>query len=85
MKGVSCLRNALAFLLLKNRVSVAVTIGPSFNVVLTNQLDNPPLAFDFSHALALLDAGRGPEAAKIFRSAGVSRTRSSARRACPRA
>lgn len=41
---------ALAFLLLKYRVSVSVTIGPSFNVVLTgNQLGNPPLAFDYSH------------------------------------
>ncbi len=40
---------AAAFLLLKYRVSVAVTIGPNFNVSLTNILDNPPLAFDFSH------------------------------------
>lgn len=41
---------AAAFLLLKYRVSVAVTIGPSFNVVLNNGgLSNPPLAFDFSH------------------------------------
>jgi hypothetical protein len=41
---------ALAFLLLKNRVSVSVTIGPSFNVVLAgSQLGNPPLAFDYSH------------------------------------
>lgn len=41
---------ALAFLLLKYRVSVSVTIGPSFNVVLAgNQLGNPPLAFDYSH------------------------------------
>lgn len=42
---------ALAFLLLKYRVSVAVTIGPDFNVTLggANGLANPPLAFDFSH------------------------------------
>lgn len=42
---------ALAFLLLKYRVSVAVTLGPDFNVTLggANGLANPPLAFDFSH------------------------------------
>lgn len=42
---------ALAFLLLKYRVSVAVTIGPDFNVTLggASGLANPPLAFDFSH------------------------------------
>jgi hypothetical protein len=52
---------ALAFLLLKNRVSVTVTIGPSFNAVLKDgatlgggglvegDLINPPIAFDFSH------------------------------------
>lgn len=42
---------ALAFLLIKHRVSAAVTIGPDFNVVLRNglELKNPPLAFDFSH------------------------------------
>ncbi len=45
---------ALAFLLLKNRVSVTVTIAPSFNVLLDldgfpPQVTNPPLAFDFSH------------------------------------
>ena len=40
---------ALAFLLFKHRVSSSVTIGPDFNVVLTNTLKNPPLAFDFSH------------------------------------
>jgi hypothetical protein len=40
---------AAAFLLLKYRVSCAVTIGPSFNVVVTNTLANLPLAFDFSH------------------------------------
>ncbi len=42
---------ALAFLLLKYRVSCAVTIGPSFNVVVggANGIANPPLAFDFSH------------------------------------
>ena len=41
---------ALAFLLLKNKVSCAVTIGPNFNLVIAgNQLANPPLAFDYSH------------------------------------
>jgi hypothetical protein len=41
---------ALAFLLLKNRGSVTVTLGPSFNVALgRSRLNNPPLAFDFSH------------------------------------
>ena len=42
---------ALAFLLLKYRVSVTVTLGPSFNVVTggKNGIANPPLAFDFSH------------------------------------
>ncbi len=45
---------ALAFLLIKNRVSVTVTIAPSFAVLIeTNRfpptITNPPLAFDFSH------------------------------------
>lgn len=42
---------ALAFLLLKNRISVTVTISPTFNPVLPedNSAVNPPLAFDFSH------------------------------------
>lgn len=42
---------ALAFLLLKYRVSCAVTLGPDFNVTLggASGLANPPLAFDFSH------------------------------------
>lgn len=41
---------ALAFLLLKNRVSVTVTLSPSFNVALgARGITNPPLAFDFSH------------------------------------
>jgi hypothetical protein len=53
---------ALAFLLLKNRVSVTATIGPSFNAVLKDgatlgggqglmegDVINPPIAFDFSH------------------------------------
>ena len=41
---------AAAFLLLKNRVSCAVTIGPNFNLVLFgSRLANPPLAFDYSH------------------------------------
>ena len=42
---------ALAFLLIKNRVSVAVTIAPTFNIVVTpSGIPNPPLAFDFSHS-----------------------------------
>jgi hypothetical protein len=42
---------ALAFLLLKYRVSVAVTIGPDFNVSVggPSGITNPPLAFDYSH------------------------------------
>jgi hypothetical protein len=45
---------ALAYLLIKNRVSVTVTIAPSFNVLLdvnsaNPHVVNPPLAFDFSH------------------------------------
>ncbi|WNG44768.1 hypothetical protein F0U60_12215 [Archangium minus] len=44
---------ALAFLLLKYRVSVTVTLGPSFNVAVgssaSQYIANPPLAFDFSH------------------------------------
>lgn len=42
---------ALAFLLLKYRVSVTVTLGPSFNVVVGGEdgIANPPLAFDISH------------------------------------
>lgn len=43
---------ALAFLLIKHRVSVTVTIAPSFNVLLDTRapaVTNPPLAFDFSH------------------------------------
>jgi hypothetical protein len=42
---------ALAYLLIKNRVSVTVTISPTFNLILTEsgELPNPPLAFDYSH------------------------------------
>lgn len=52
---------ALAFLLIKHRVSVTVTLGPSFSFVYDesvgmsdyglpeNSVLNPPLAFDFSH------------------------------------
>ncbi len=52
---------ALAFLLIKNRVSVSVTLGPSFDLVLEDgvslgggglpegSMANPPIAFDFSH------------------------------------
>jgi hypothetical protein len=42
---------ALAYLLLKNRVTTAVTIAPSFSVILGGaSIINPPLAFDFSHS-----------------------------------
>lgn len=52
---------ALAFLLLKNRVSVTVTLGPAFDLVLDDgvslgggqlpegSMANPPIGFDFSH------------------------------------
>lgn len=51
---------ALAFLLLKNRVTASVTLGPDFNASLDSGLvqgegipegglNNPPIAFDFSH------------------------------------
>ncbi len=52
---------ALAFLLLKYRISVSVTLGPGFDAVFEEDIDfsgggipegavkNPPLAFDFSH------------------------------------
>lgn len=51
---------ALAFLLLKNRVSVTVTLGPDFSASIDGELvpgqglpegavANPPIAFDFSH------------------------------------
>ncbi|MCY1022953.1 hypothetical protein [Pyxidicoccus sp. MSG2] len=42
---------ALAFLLIKYRVSVTVTLGPTFNVAVGGDdgIANPPLAFDFSH------------------------------------
>jgi hypothetical protein len=52
---------ALAFLLIKNRVSVTVTLGPGFDLVLEDgaslgggglpegSMANPPIGFDFSH------------------------------------
>ena len=42
---------ALAYLLLKNRVSVSVTLGPSLSplVGVSQIVDSPPLAYDFSH------------------------------------
>jgi hypothetical protein len=41
---------ALAFLLVKNGLSAAVTISPSFNPVLSSAgLVNAPLSFDYSH------------------------------------
>lgn len=42
----------LAFLLIKHKVSVTVTLSPSFAVLLSladRELANPPLAFDYSH------------------------------------
>lgn len=43
---------ALAFLLIKNGISVAVTLGPSLSPNVGGQqiVDSPPLAFDFSHS-----------------------------------
>ena len=43
---------ALAYLLIKNGISVTVTIGPSLSPNVGGQqiLDSPPLAFDFSHS-----------------------------------
>lgn len=45
-------QGALAYLLIKNRVAVTVTIGPSTAPVVGGQqtVDSPPLAFDFSHS-----------------------------------
>lgn len=41
---------ALAFLLVKHRVSVSVTMSATFNLVVTGEgIVNPPLAFDVSH------------------------------------
>ncbi len=42
---------ALAYLLIKNRVSVTVTLGPGLSplVGVTQIVDSPPLAYDFSH------------------------------------
>lgn len=43
-------QTALAFLLVKYRVSVAVTMSATFNLVTTGEgIVNPPLAFDVSH------------------------------------
>ena len=59
---------ALAYLLLKNRVSSAVTIAPSFSVLIGNAgILNPPLAFDFSHS-----ANRGTQAVMWSRVLGVA-------------
>ena len=43
---------ALAYLLIKNNVSSAVTLGPGLSplVGLSQIVDSPPLAFDFSHS-----------------------------------
>lgn len=50
---------ALAYLLIKNGISVTVTIGPNSSPVVGGQqiVDSPPLAFDFSHS-----AHRGTQA-----------------------
>ncbi len=58
---------AAAFLLLKYKVSCAVTLGPNFNVVLAGgNLSNPPLAFDYSH-----NDHRGAQAVMWARILGV--------------
>jgi len=42
---------ALAYLLIKNRISCSITIAPNFGLVLNGSvLANPPLGFDYSHA-----------------------------------
>jgi len=45
-------QGALAYLLIKNKVSTSVTLGPGLSplVGLTQIVDSPPLAFDFSHS-----------------------------------
>ncbi len=50
---------ALAYLLIRNRVAVTVTIGPGLSPGVGGQqiVDSPPLAFDFSHS-----AHRGTQA-----------------------
>lgn len=59
---------ALAFLLIKNRVSNSVTIAPSFSVLLGGGgILNPPLAFDFSHT-----ANRATQAIMWSRILGVA-------------
>ncbi|MFO0725893.1 MAG: hypothetical protein U1E65_19065 [Myxococcota bacterium] len=43
---------ALAFLLIKNRVSCSVTFSSTFATLIQgNRLSNPPLGFDFSHTI----------------------------------
>lgn len=43
---------ALAFLLIKNRVSCAVTFSSTFATLIEgNRLSNPPLGFDFAHTI----------------------------------
>lgn len=59
---------ALAYLLLKQRVSTAVTIAPSFSVLIDQgTVKNPPLAFDFSH-----NAHRAAQAVMWSRVLGVA-------------
>lgn len=59
---------ALAYLLIKNRVSSAVTIAPSFSVLLGGGgILNPPLAFDFSHT-----ANRATQAVMWNRLLGIA-------------
>lgn len=46
-------QGALAFLLARYGISCAITLSPSFAPLLTDTLENTPLAFDFSHTIHL--------------------------------
>jgi len=60
---------ALAYLLIKNGISVSVTIGPSLSPAVGGEqvVDSPPLAFDFSHT-----AHRGGQAVMWSRMLSVA-------------
>jgi hypothetical protein len=59
---------ALAYLLIKNKLTCAVTIAPTFNLVFGGgSVANPPLAFDYSHA-----GHRGAQAVMWARVLGIA-------------
>ncbi len=59
---------ALAYLLIKNKLTCAVTIAPTFNLVFSgSSVANPPLAFDYSHA-----GHRGAQAVMWARTLGIA-------------